>query len=123
MAARSVRDEPSITELIGAREGTGPTPTELADAREEEELGKRTAVVELLAQTFDLSRDGLDPDVEFNREIAEAALRELADVRIAYIAAMKWVTRLDDSLAHVAIGERVNSLDDLVGVLKERWGL
>lgn len=106
----------------------GPKVIDIAEAREKVDGGKRTALAELLDPTkleapFDLASDAIDKEEEFNREIAKAVLTELSEIRTGYIFAMKYLDHLGDRLAHVAIGERVNSLDDLQEVLKERWGL
>ncbi len=105
-----------------------PNVVDIAEARERLDGGKRTALAELLDPTklegrFDLASDAHDSEEEFNREIAEAVLTELSEVRSGYLFAMKYLDHLGDRLPHVVIGERVNSLDDLCHVLKERWGL
>jgi hypothetical protein len=111
-----------------AEEANAPNVVDLAEARERLDGGRRTALAELLDPTkpesrFDLASDAVDSEEEFNREIAAAVMTELSEIRCGYIHAMKYLDSLGDRLAHVAIGERVNSLDDLRDVLKERWGL
>jgi hypothetical protein len=114
-----------VTTATGGFEvACGVSNEALAQAREEEESGRRTAVAELLTQTFDLADDGPDPDASFNREIAEAALNELEEeARASYIASMKWAERLGDDLAQAAIGERLNAHMGFCKVLRGRWGL
>jgi hypothetical protein len=112
----------------GGKSVAAPKVVDLAEARERLDGGKRTALAELLDPTnlenrFDLASDAIDREEEFNRELVDGVLTELSEIRSGYIHAMKYLDYLGDRLAHVAIGERVNSLDDLRDVLKERWSL
>lgn len=107
MAVRSIGDEPSIQELI--------------EARDRADGGVRLAMPSL----FDglggaAEREPLDP------EVAAAVVADLATMREEGIAAMKQLDRCRDQDGaadlHVRVGRIVNGIDDLSALLVERWG-
>lgn len=97
------------------------TDAELVEARERADAGVRLAMPQFAESLGLLEQQGADgPKV--NSELGDAVLGKVAEARAALTQAMRLADEMEDRLAHIALGEKRERLDDLERILEERWG-